>query len=190
MSDESFADLKDVELVYWLRVSFLYALAWKTKAWAKAKRYRDDKADYAEAVRRRTLYETMLGIAQTALQRGIKIPDAALAGMLDLAGWSGQRPLPRSRHERVRKAHDELYVLERRLDVLPSAERVGLGPGERDVLEALREAGEPLRAEDIAPAAGLAKEYVKQLLRPKNTLRGAGLVKRTPVGYVATVGKV
>src|SRR5262245_26626503 len=65
-----------------------------------------------------------------------------------------------------------------------------LTAGETDILEALRQASEPLRAHQIALAAGLGVETVKQYLRPKNTLRTTALVNHTRQGYVATRGKV
>jgi len=65
-----------------------------------------------------------------------------------------------------------------------------LTEGETDILEALREAAEPLQARQIAPAAGLDVETVKQYLRPQNPLRKIGLVNKVRRGYIATRRKV
>jgi len=66
-----------------------------------------------------------------------------------------------------------------------------LRPGERDILEALRQARKPLIAREIAKKAGLDVETVKRYLRPKSPLRANGLIDHVPAsGYVALPGKV
>lgn len=63
-----------------------------------------------------------------------------------------------------------------------------LTEGETAILEALREAGEPLIGKEVARRAGLDVETVKQYLRPRNTLCKSGLIIKARRGYVA--GKV